>query len=161
MWNALNSIRSLFPILRRKGVVSTHPLPTSRITILSVLRSLPDRLLLDEISRRNDWDIVFALASEEAQDLLKQIRPQIILVDREIQGQDWRRVVSSLAAASGGACVLLVSRVIDDYLWNEVVMNGGYDVLRTPLSAADVLRNVRLAWSYWNGTHSATSAATK
>jgi DNA-binding response OmpR family regulator len=155
MWNALNSIRSLIPILRRE------PRPTSRIAILSVIRNLPDRLLLDEISRRNGWDMVFALTNAEAQDLLKQLRPQIILLDREIQGQDWRQAVSSLTAASGGACVLLVSRVIDDYLWNEVVMNGGYDVLRAPLSEADVLRNVRLAWSYWNGTRPVTPAATK
>jgi FixJ family two-component response regulator len=56
-----------------------------------------------------------------------------------------------LATASGGACVLLISTVADDNLWNEVVLNGGYDVLRKPLREADLLRAVKLAWSYWNG----------
>jgi len=131
------------------------------VTILCVLHTLADRQLLDEISRRNHWNTVFASTSEEARESLKRARPQIILLDREIDGADWRHAVSSLAAASSGACVLLISRVIDDYLWNEVVTNGGYDVLRKPLSENEVLRNVRLAWSYWSGTRQAPASAKK
>jgi DNA-binding response OmpR family regulator len=133
----------------------------SSITILCVPGTDPDRQLLDEISRRNHWNMSFASSSDEARESLKRSRPQIILIDRDIDGADWRYAVSSLAAASGGACVLLISRVIDDYLWNEVVTNGGYDVLRKPLSESEVLRNVKLAWSYWSGTRPAGAASKK
>ena len=133
----------------------------SGITILSVPGTDPDRQLLDEISLRNHWKISFASSSDEAREWLKRSKPQIILIDRDIDGADWRYAVSSLAAASGGACVLLISRVIDDYLWNEVVTNGGYDVLRKPLSENDVMRNVRLAWSYWTSTRQSASVMKK
>ena len=44
---------------------------------------------------------------------------------------------------------MLVSRVMDGYLWNEVVCNGGYDVLAKPLREDEVCRVVKLARSYW------------
>jgi FixJ family two-component response regulator len=53
---------------------------------------------------------------------------------------------------------MLVSRVADDNLWNEVVCNGGYDVLRKPLRQPDVLRAVKFAWSYWNSLRQAATA---
>jgi ribulose 1,5-bisphosphate carboxylase large subunit-like protein len=66
--------------------------------------------------------------------------------------QEWRAVVTGFAAASGGACIMLVSKVIDDYLWNELVSNGGYEVLRKPLRENEVSRAVRMAWSFWSST---------
>lgn len=129
-----------------------HNSNRSSITILCVLRTAAEQHLLEEISHRNHWNMFFASTSEEAHKSLKHAKPQIILIDRDIDGADWRHAVSSLATASSGACVLLISRVIDDYLWNEVVTNGGYDLLRKPLGEDDVLRSVRLAWSYWSGT---------
>jgi len=45
---------------------------------------------------------------------------------------------------------MLVSKVIDDYLWNEVVCYGGYEVLAKPVREGEVSRAVRLAWSYWS-----------
>jgi DNA-binding response OmpR family regulator len=161
----VKSISSLFP---RKHQHSEREIEArqasanaSRITILCVPGTEPDRQLLDDISRRNHWNTSFASTSNEARESLKQSKPQIILIDRDVDGKDWRFAVSSLAAASGGACVLLISRVIDDYLWNEVVTNGGYDVLRKPLNENEVLRNVKLAWSYWSGTRPADPVAKK
>jgi len=56
---------------------------------------------------------------------------------------------------------MLISRVADDNLWNEVVCNGGYDVLRKPLRQPDVLRAVKFAWSYWNSARHAAASAKK
>jgi hypothetical protein len=58
--------------------------------------------------------------------------------------------VEDLASSPHRACVILVSGVLDAYLWDEVVRTGGYDVLYKPLREDDVVRSVRLAWSYWN-----------
>lgn len=161
----VKTISSLFPGKNQRSERLTQACDgnanASRITILCVPGTDPDRQLLDEISRRNQWNVSFASTSGEARESLKQTKPQIILIDRDIDGADWRYAVSSLAAASGGACVLLISRVIDDYLWNEVVTNGGYDVLRKPLNESEVLRNVKLAWSYWSGTRQAAAVSKK
>jgi len=168
MWDAINSLLKAASTCRPEGKERSRRLSFGldhkahpSITILSVLRTVSDRNMLDQASRRNHWTMRFASTSDEARETLKRTQPHIILVDRDIVGPDWRHAVSSLATASGGACVLLISKVIDDYLWNEVVANGGYDVLRKPLNEDDLLRNVQLAWSYWYGTRYVTGTARK
>ena len=148
----------------RSGAPARAPQPIAlspAITVLALPGSEPDRQLLEEMARRHRWSMSFAPTSSEARELLKRTKPQIILIDRDIDGTDWRFAVSSFATESGGACVLLISRVVDDYLWNEVVTNGGYDVIRKPLSESEVLRNVRLAWSYWSGIRQAAAPGKK
>jgi DNA-binding response OmpR family regulator len=131
------------------------------IRIVSVLEGAEDRCLLDDVSARNQWDIFFANACDEACRLSDRLKPAVILFDRDVAGADWRQAVSSLASVSGSACILLISRVADNYLWNEVVSNGGYDVLPKPLREDEVLRAVRLAWSYWKGVRRAGAIARK
>ena len=131
------------------------------ITLVCVFPSASDRKLLHELSMRNSWNVVFTSSRDEAHEVLRKVQPQVILLDREAEPADWRYSMSSLAALSNGACVLLVSSVTDEYLWNAVVSNGGYDVVRRPLSEEDLLRNVKLAWSYWNATRRINAAATK
>ena len=133
----------------------------ANITILSLPGTDEDRQLLEDVSRRYNWQMSFASTTDEARESLRRAKPQIILIDRKIDGEDWRYAVSSLAAASSGACVLLMSQVTDDYLWNEVVTNGGFDVLRKPLTESEILRNVKLAWSYWNGTRPSAGVVRK
>ena len=139
------------PILEKRN----HFEDPNRITILSLLADTEDRCLIDDLSSKYSWDVFFAKGWREAYGLTDQIKPAIILFDRDVAGADWRHVVSALASTSTAACVLLVSRVADDYLWNEVVSNGGYDVVPKPLREDDLVRVVRLAWSYWNGIRQA------
>jgi hypothetical protein len=134
--------------------------PRSRITIVSILLEDQDRSLLAKVSQANQWDVVFAKTCDEARLVSEQIKPQIILVDRDLAEGDWRQSLLACASSSG-ACTMLISRVADDYLWNEVVSNGGYDVLRKPLREQDVLRAVKFAWSYWNSARRAAASAKK
>jgi hypothetical protein len=132
-----------------------------RTAILSIGSPADDRSVLEELACAQGWKLHFALSCSEAHAAMPGIQPQIILLDRELAPSDWRMAVASLASVSRGACVVLISRVVDDYLWNEVVLYGGYDVLRKPLSEDDVFRIVKLAWAYWRAMHGTGSAATK
>jgi FixJ family two-component response regulator len=93
---------------------------------------------------------------EEARTALDKVKARVILCDRDLPGNGWRATVEDLASSPHRACVILVSAVVDTYLWNEVVRTGGFDVLSKPLREDEVVRAVRLAWSYWN---SATKTA--
>ena len=53
----------------------------------------------------------------------EQIKAHIILLDRDLAEGDWRNSLSASASLSAGACTLLISKVADEYLWNEVVCN--------------------------------------
>jgi DNA-binding NtrC family response regulator len=135
--------------------------PRSRITIVSILLEDQDRSLLAKVSQGNPWDVIFAKTCAEARQVSEQIKPHIILLDRDLAEGDWRQSLSACASSSAGVCTMLISKVADDYLWNEVVSNGGYDVLRKPLREQDVLRAVKFAWSYWNSARRAAASARK
>ena len=158
MRNAMSSIlKAVSFLMGRENVQSRATQAQDRqqspsLTVVCILTSTADRLLLKDLASRNHWKAIFSSTTEEAHGAVNQTKPQVILIDRDVDGAVWRGAVSSLATASDGACVVLISSVIDEYLWNEVVTNGGYDVLRKPLHEDDVLRNVKLAWSYWSGT---------
>jgi len=102
-----------------------------------------------EICRSNQWRVFFAAGQEHGREILRRGSIQIVLLDRDLAENDWRRVMTTYAAESSRACVLLVSNVVEDYLWNEVVSHGGYDVLSKPLRQVEAARTVRLARSYW------------
>ena len=123
-----------------------------RITIVALGVGDQDHEFLARVSERHQWNLHFADTCGEAWIALNQLKAPIILCDRDLPGMEWREVVRMMASSSHGACAVLVSRVVDNYLWREVIRRGGYDVLSKPLTEDDVVRSVRLAWSYWNST---------
>jgi CheY-like chemotaxis protein len=120
------------------------------ITVIGLIASEEDRRRLTGICSRNGWNLLFVDTSEEARIALHNLKVPVILCDRDLPGKGWRETVEDLASSPHRACIILVSGVVDTYLWNEVVRTGGFDVLSKPLREDDVVRAVRLAWSYWN-----------
>jgi DNA-binding NtrC family response regulator len=111
-----------------------------------------DRVVVRELSGSRHWNVSFATACADALALIGQTKAQILFMDRDLGGSDWRETMSAFASSSNKICIMLVSTVVDTYLWNEVVRNGGYEVLPKPLRADDVSRAVSLAWSYWSSS---------
>jgi DNA-binding NtrC family response regulator len=122
------------------------------VHIVCLVAEDADRSLVLQLCRRNQWGSSFPESRANAERALHEIKPQIMLFDRDIAGRDWRDFVAGFAAASSGVCIMLLSKVIDDNLWNDLVVNGGYEVLRKPLREDEVTRVVRMAWSYWSST---------
>jgi FixJ family two-component response regulator len=70
------------------------------------------------------------------------------LVDRNWPGSDWRTVVEELSLSPRRPCIILLSGVLDERLWAEVVGRGGYEILAKPLQAEQAVRVIKLALSY-------------
>jgi DNA-binding response OmpR family regulator len=140
MWHALHRL-----VRKPKEACAKTP-----VTVVCFLSEDQDRSLMTDLCRRQRWAVFFAATRQQADRALQELKPQIMLFDRDLAGQGWREFVTSFAAASGGICIMLVSKVIDDYLWNELVSNGGYEVLRKPLREEEVSRAVKMAWTYWS-----------
>jgi len=129
---------------------SIDPSPLSRLTLIGLIAEDVDRRVLAGICRKNGWSLLFAGTCEEARAALDKLKAPVILCDRDLPGNGWRATVESLASSPSRACIILVSSVADTYLWNEVARTGGFDVLCKPFREDEVVRTVRLAWSYWN-----------
>jgi CheY-like chemotaxis protein len=109
---------------------------------------------LGRIARELGW--TFALAASAAKALaLPPAGPTVIVFDRDLPGEDWRRALPRLAALPQTICVLLASPVADPYLWLEVSRHGGDDVLAKPCKTAEVDRAVAFAaiWRTWTAPH--------
>jgi CheY-like chemotaxis protein len=120
------------------------------IPVVALVLDDPDRELLTKIGRRDQLELRFTESCGQAWTLANQLGASIIFCDRDLPGAEWRDLVQILASAPQRPSVILTSRVVDDYLRQEVIRNGGYDVLAKPLREEDVVRSVRLARSYWN-----------
>ena len=157
-WQTMRSpFARVADFLRRKKVGSNRqwPLPVDagalgRLSVVALISGDADRRELAGICSRKGWDLLLAGSLEEARTMLDKVRAPVILCDRDLPSNGWRSAVEGLASSPHRACVILVSAVVDTYLWNEVVRTGGFDVLSKPFREDDVARAVRLAWSYWS-----------
>jgi hypothetical protein len=68
--------------------------------------------------------------------------------------------VGILSALPHRPIVILISRVADESLWNELRRVGGFDVLRKPLRADDTSRVGKLAL-HWRSQKRALLAQTR
>jgi DNA-binding NtrC family response regulator len=107
-----------------------------------------DLSLIEQAAARMNAEVRTAASLEEALKLLLREYFNIILCDRDLPGLDWRESISRLSTSAKGSCILLASAVSDDYLWREVVLRGGYDIVAKPLNEKRLLRSLQLAWSY-------------
>jgi len=151
LWKA---IRSFFAETAPDGA----PNGGSSTSLVALLKSGSDRDLLAGVAARDKLNIHFVETCADAWSTANRLNSAVILCERDIPGIEWQDEVRMLASASPHPCVILVSRVVDDYLWKETVARGGYDVLATPLRDDDVTRSIRLALSYWKNTSRHASA---
>ena len=121
----------------------------TRVAVVALLMEEQDRTLLNGICRSHDWIVHFAETCEGAAQAANELEAAIILCDRDLPGTEWRDAVQVLAASPHSACVILISRVLDEYLRNEVGSKNGYDVLAKPLREDELVRSIKLAWAYW------------
>jgi DNA-binding NtrC family response regulator len=125
-----------------------HSETGENIPVLAIAFDERDKNSLSTFSVRGQWDLVLTGSCEEALEALKKMRAAVILCDRDLPGLDWRNALETLAASRPDCPVVLTSSVNDEYLWDEVVHTGGYDVLSKPLQEDLTVRAVNLAWSY-------------
>ncbi len=120
--------------------------------ILVISARVDDRRGLDPILNGTEWSVVDAADIVRAIDALKRSAFPIVLFDRDLAGGAWQDTLRMLRAASDRACVILLSNVSDEYLWNEVISLGGFDVLTRPFHKDQVVSMLDFAHTYWKTT---------
>jgi two-component system response regulator HydG len=119
-----------------------NSLPQDRLKILVLSMSLDDRLLMEQLAKHHHWVLRFTHSPQEGFALASENHFEVVLCDRNQYGYPWREVIDRLAAISPQSCILLVSPLKEDYLWRDVLQQGGYDVLTRPLSEPAVLHAI-------------------
>ena len=117
--------------------------------VLLITRREEDRSELKAILAGTSWVVVDTTSVAEP-------AFPIILYDRDYADGPWQESVRSLSAARTRTCVILVSGVMDQYLWDEVVHHGGFDVLTRPFQKRAVLSMLEFALAHWKTAWPAT-----
>jgi len=157
MWSAIQTLLSRvfwlarkFPVPFRRPANCKEDPHNCDLAIVGLLLDEQDRRLLAGLGSRNHWKVTFAESFETAHALSVELRALAVLCDRDVPGREWGQAVDLLSSSRHRPCVVLLSRVVDDYLWNEVVRHGGYDVLSKPLREDELTRTLKLAQAYWH-----------
>jgi DNA-binding NtrC family response regulator len=114
------------------------------------MQNADDSETLQELAASYGWRISIVGSSDAAVALLKEQPTPLVICDRDLTGEAWGDVLAKIAAQPQAVCVLLASRVIDDYLWQQVIRHHGYDVIAKPFQPEELRRAVTFAWS-WRG----------
>ncbi len=105
-------------------------------------------LRLQQLAGTSGWRIGRALAADDAREMISVQPTPLVIYDSESNGGDWRRAFKSMNELPAHPCVLLASRVGDDYLLQEVLRNHGYDLLPKSASNEKLFHSLKFAWSW-------------
>jgi CheY-like chemotaxis protein len=72
-------------------------------------------------------------------------RFDVVIYDQDMPDEDWRGAVTSLAQASPGSSILLLSTLRQPEIWNEVIRKGGHDILSKPVTEDGAESTIALA----------------
>ena len=105
-------------------------------------------LRLHKIANTHAWRIERAFATDEAEKLIRTKPTPIVIYDSDSNDGNWREALRGLNELPAQPCVLLASRVADDYLLQDVVRNRGYDLLPKSVDSENLIHRLNFAW-FW------------
>jgi response regulator of citrate/malate metabolism len=154
------SIRQFLPQISgwtRRGRPAAEAARPARVPVIALLMDAQDWRIL---ASQDAFETHFAVSLENAMDLMKTFDAPVVLLDRDWPGSDWRDAIRKFASAGSRPCVILISAVADDHLWESVVRCGGSDVLVKPLQVPAVERVIKMALAYREFAKQAALSAT-
>jgi FixJ family two-component response regulator len=119
-----------------------------KIPVLIVTSRAMDVDELASILHDTAWELTDASHVEDPSTALKAAAVPILLIDRDAASESWQATLRRLIKSRRGACVVLLSSVADQYLWDEVVHQGGFDLLTRPFRKEQVLSTLMFAYAH-------------
>lgn len=144
----MNPFRRLIGGRHQRASLPEQHLEEAIVPVLAITTDDKDRRLLSEFAASGRWDLTLVGSVQEALSMLKNSQPVVVLCARELVCVDWRQAFDHVTAVKPKCALILISSTYDDGLWDQVVQQGGYDVLKTPLRQDQTISAVNLAWLY-------------
>jgi CheY-like chemotaxis protein len=137
------------------------------VTVLAVGPAEDDcaklaRLLQDAgpiLGSRSIWTLTAAATPQAALDLLRHNEAAIAVCECDRSPGAWRELLRQFAQLAHPPCLIVTSRLADDYLWAEALNLGAFDVLSTPFRREEVIRAFTSAWLHFSAKREPRTAA--
>lgn len=140
----------MFRLMQLLGLDKSNALPAAPASLLVITRDSDLYSRIREIVSAWNWRICLRpepFARPVSGPNIAESFP-IVVYDNDSGADNWKEVLARLRATEGDPCILLVSRVFDPYLWNEVIRCGGFDVIAKSAEREQLIRTLRFAW-FW------------
>jgi DNA-binding response OmpR family regulator len=124
--------------------------------VVAIIGSPEDRETISDYALTSGWELKLLETIDQALSVAGSQTVALVIVDRDLSEHDWRSSVQRLAKVRTNPCVLLASSVVDPYLFQELVKQGGFDVVSKPIQRNELARLGRLALAYWKNQHTST-----
>jgi DNA-binding response OmpR family regulator len=126
-----------------------HPARVDRASEpIKLLLITPDDdlyLSVHKVAMHCEWDLQRVQDVEQSLHTLDAFPARLVIYDWTPERDDWRFAIDRLSARQNHPCILLASRVIDEYLWAELVTHGGFDIIHRSADPEQLIRAVRFA----------------
>lgn len=137
-----------------KKAAATERHSGTNVTVLSVGPSDEDHAALSQILAAARWPLCpgskWALETcpslGPALSLLKHRKALLVICEKDLGNATWRDFWAQAALLPEPPCLIVTSRLADEYLWAEALNLGVYDVLAKPFQPAEVVRALSQAW---------------
>jgi response regulator RpfG family c-di-GMP phosphodiesterase len=123
----------------------SHLRPEKAVAALAVSCHEEDLAFLRGVFDSTGWTLYEAPTLTKALILLKRRPVDLIITDRDLTDGCWRGLLDALKPLAAAPPLIVTSRLADEYLWAEVLNEGGYDVLAQPFESEEVVRVISAA----------------
>ena len=101
--------------------------------ILAITPCYMDQLALRIASSRKHWELLICPTLRSGLYTLRKSSPSVIVYDLETRDSDWRKGVRLLLSNKRNACLIAVTKKLDDDMWQTAFECGLYDIHPKPL----------------------------
>jgi len=119
------------------------------IAVLSVSPLQHDHDTLAGLLGRDQWRIHNALSLRSASAFLRAHVVPLVICEHDLLPGTWTQLLDDIRLLSIPPCLIVTSRIADEYLWAEALNMGAYDVLAKPFDLTEVTRILSSAWLHW------------
>ena len=127
--------------------------------VLAILGNPRDQTTVTEFAQSRHWHLTLVSTPDQGFSAAAGKITPVILLDRDLAGPEWRSTMRRLAQNRPKPCIILVSPAIDPYLFDEVVRQGGFDMVTKPIQPDELRRIGQLALTFWKRRQAGHSPA--
>jgi DNA-binding NtrC family response regulator len=120
-----------------------------RIVVLGIV-SGPQGAELERILSHTRWQFRQARSIKEAIRALRCNATPVIVCDSDLADGTWRDLMRHIETMHPQPQTIVLAHSADVSLWAEVLSQGGFDLLVTPLRPREVYDVIPMAWRHWN-----------
>lgn len=116
---------------------------THRVLLVSTDPS--DYAMLSHILDGDQWTVRRTPSCRQAAISIHELPPAVVICQTRLPDGSWRSLLRDVLETDVPPRLIVLSRVVDDALWAEVLNLGGYDVLPRPLDPKEVSYVISMA----------------